>query len=56
MGSRGALVKPFCHTTLLEMANALSFRQERSGVLCDFALRMRVVLSFDCAKATRGPA
>jgi hypothetical protein len=56
MGSRTGLVKQFCHAALLEMANAISFRHERGGVLCDFALRIRVVLSFDFAKASRGPA
>jgi len=56
MGSRRGFVKPFCHAALLEMTNAVSFRHERGGLLCDFALRMRVFLSFDFAKAARGPA
>jgi hypothetical protein len=56
MGSRRGLVKQFCHAALPEMANAMSFRHERGGLLCEFALRMWVVLSFDFAKAARGPA
>lgn len=56
MGSRRGLVKQFCHAALGRWLMQCLFAISGAGCSREFALRMWVVLSFDFAKAARGPA